>query len=834
MIYDASGERVNSLKSGPSRWLALAGIVASALALGLYARGGHAWPLGFVALVPWLLTLSRANTLISALLSGWLMSVAFVLAVFVWFGSAVGSFTGIGTPLALLVAAALAPLLQPQVLAFALVRHWVGARHGPWLRALAGACAWVACEWLLPKLLGDTLGHGLAPSASLRQVADLGGAAGITLLLILVNEALACAATRWRDGARALLPPLALAAAVPALMFGYGQLRLSTLPLEPDATTPWLRIGMLQSAIVDYEGMRREIGTYAVVRKVLDTHFGLSRAAIEHHGVDALLWSETVYPTTFGHPRSADGAALDQEILDFATASGVPLVFGTYDVDAGGEYNAAAFVEPKTGLLGFYRKTHPFPLTEYVPAWMEGPLVRSWLPWMGSWQPGSGARVFPLRAADGRELQVLPLICLDDVHPDLAIEGARLGAQAIIGLSNDAWFSADPNGARLHLAVATFRSIETRLPQLRVTTNGLSAYVDMTGEVVVSTALGDQAVLAGELPARDPPSTLMVRWGDWVGAAALAFLLALLARRVFSAWSGRAARAAAPLRAAEAPAAYAADLVVLTPSWRIATALLRLAAAAGLLTLLLLMLLRDGLQVNSLSQIRLYAGAVLLPLIAAWGIQRLFAAAATVEGGLLVLRQRAQRVEIPVASIVGVHVWRLPLPGVGVDLQLVSGRRWGLRLTDPHALLRALDAAGGAPRLDQHSRRIADYATARATAARRWLDHPLVKFALFPLVPALPAFRLHQHIAFGGTLGEYYTYGLKAWLIGLLIWWAAWSIGLMLFAAALRIGGEACTLLAQRWRPAQLVDFRYRLEWLLRLVFYFGVPAWLLLRIVVG
>lgn len=816
------------------RWLALAGIASSALLLGLYARGGHAWPLGFIALLPWLLTLNHTRTLAGALLSGWLMSVAFVLAVFVWFGTAVGSFTGSGTPLALLVAAALAPLLQPQVLAFALVRHWVGARNGPWLRALAGACAWVACEWLLPKLLGDTLGHGLAPSASLRQVADLGGAAGITLLLILVNEALACAVTRWRDGARALLPPLALAAAVPALMFGYGQLRLSTLQLEPDAATPYLRIGMIQSAIVDYEGMRREMGAYAVVRKVLDTHFGLSRAAIEHHGVDALLWSETVYPTTFGHPRSADGAALDREILDFATASGVPLVFGTYDVDAGGEYNAAAFVEPKTGLLGFYRKTHPFPLTEYVPAWLDGPRVRALLPWMGSWQPGSGARVFPLRAADGRELQVLPLICLDDVRPDLAIEGARLGAQAIVGLSNDAWFSADPNGARLHLAVATFRSIETRLPQLRVTTNGLSAYVDMTGEVVVSTALGDQSVLAGELPARDPPPTLMVRWGDWVGGAALAFLLVLVVHRVFSAWSRRTSSAAAPLLAADVAAAYAADVVVLTRSWRIATALLRLTAGAGLLALLLLMLLRDGLQVNSLSQIRLYAWAVLLPLIAAWAIQRVFAAAATVEGGLLVLRQRAQRIEIPVASIVLVHVWRLPLPGVGVDLQLVSGRRWGIRLADPHALLRALDAAGAALRLDEHSRRIADYAAARAAAARRWLDHPLVKFVLFPLVPALPAFRLHQHIAFGGTFGEYYTYGLKAWLIGLLIWWAAWSIGLMLFAAALRMGGEACTLLAQRWRPPQLVDFRYRLEWLLRLVFYFGVPAWLLLRIVVG
>jgi apolipoprotein N-acyltransferase len=823
---------LNTYSLAHPRWFTLAGIAASALLLGLYARGGHAWPLGFIALVPWLLALNQTRTLIGALASGWLTSVGFVLAVFAWFGTAVGAFTGSGTPMALLVAVLLAPLLQPQVLAFALARHLAGARHGPLLRALAGACAWVACEWLWPKLLGDTLGHGLAPAQSLRQIADLGGAAGITLLLILVNEALTLALTRWRAGARALLP-LTLAAVVPALMAGYGQLRLSTLQLEADAATPHLRIGLLQSAIVDYEGQRREIGAYAVVRKVLDTHFALSRAAIEHHGVDALLWSETVYPTTFGNPRSEDGAALDQEILDFVTATGVPLVFGSYDLDAAGEYNAAAFVEPGAGLLGFYRKTHPFPLTEYVPAWLDSPLIRGWLPWMGSWQPGSGARTFPLRAADGRELQVLPLICLDDVRPQLAIDGARLGAQAIIGLSNDAWFSADPQGARLHLAVATFRSIETRLPQLRVTTNGLSAYVDVTGQVVVSTAMGDQAVLAGELPVRDPPRTLMVRWGDWVGGAALGFLLLIAVAGSGRAWRhrpGRGAIAAAP----QAATPFAADVVVLTRPWRIATALLRLAAAGGLLALLLLMLLRDGLQVNSLAQIRLYGWGVLLPLIAAWAIQRLFAASARVESGLLVLRQRTQRIEIPVASIALIHVWRLPLPGVGVDLQLASGRRWGIRLTDPQALLGALSAAGGVLRMDAHSRRIADFAAARAAATRPWLDHPLAKFALFPLVPALPAFRLHQHIAFGGTFGEYYTYGLNAWLIGLLIWWAAWSIGLMLFAAVLRIGAETCALLAQQWRPTQQVDIRRRLEWLGRLLFYFGVPAWLLLRIVVG
>jgi hypothetical protein len=64
-----------------------------------------------------------------------------------------------------------------------------------------------------------------------------------------------------------------------------------------------------------------------------------------------------------------------------------------------------------------------------VPAWLDGPVLRRLLPWAGRWQPGSGARVLPLRLRDGREVPVQPLICRDSVDPSLAIAAARLGAQ---------------------------------------------------------------------------------------------------------------------------------------------------------------------------------------------------------------------------------------------------------------------------------------------------------------------------------------------------------------------------------------------------------------------
>lgn len=802
--------------------------------LGLYSRGGNAYLLGFIGLVPWLLTLDATRTAAGAARSGLAMSLAFVAAVFAWFGFAVAGYLGIPEATGFLVLLAAAPLLQPQLLVFALVRHIAGRHHGPVVRALAGAAAWVATEWLVPRLFDDTIGHGLHPSYALRQLADLGGAPGITVLLILINECIAAAIARRGEGARALLRLLAVAASMLVLMFGYGAARLSMLTDTPGTADTSLRIGMVQSNIVDYERLRREMGAYEVVRHVLDTHYAMSREAIDRHRVDALLWSETVYPTTYHHPKSEGGAELDREIQAFVSSAGVPLVFGTYDLDEAGEYNAAAFLEPaRTAPLGFYRKTDLFPLTEYVPRWLDGPTFRSWLPWTGSWRPGDGARVFPLRLSGGREIPVMPMICLDDTDAGLAIDGARLGAWAILGMSNDSWFTSYPIGANLHLRVAAFRSIETRLPQLRVTSNGVSAVIDATGTIVAATAMGEQKLLIGEVSVKQPPATLMVAWGDWVGRTA--FVLLLL-QAMF--WVGKALKrtkhSASPSSATTTVhAAFRAEAIVLAPVWRIAAGLLRAFAFCSLFWMGAALLFQSE-QMNPLAQIRMFAALFLAPLAAAWCIARAFAATLRIEGDALVLEQRERRTEIPLKHIAALEPWTLPLPSTGVWLRMESGRRWsrGLALDDPAALVDALIHAGAPVSVAEAStgRALAYARTRLAVARHRLLDHPLVKFVLFPLVPALPAFRLHQHIAFGGTFGEYHTYGLQAYLTALGIWWASWAIGLVIFAALLRVIIETGTWLSVLLRRESAIEIRRMLEVLGRVVFYVGVPAWLLIR----
>jgi apolipoprotein N-acyltransferase len=488
------------------------------------------YALVWVVLVPWLLALDATTTWTGAVASGASMALAFGVTVFAWFPRAMADYAGAPLWIVALAAALAAPAFQPQFLAFALARH--GARRrglGAAGVATVGAAAYVATEWLLPKLFGDTLGMALYASPLLRQAADVAGVGGLTLVVVLVNECVCASVRGVRRGAAAVGAPLLVAGFLVASLATYGAVRRGELATA--TTTPPLTVGIIQADVAHYDRLAAEVGTFDAVRRILDAHFALSDELLARQHPDVLVWPETVYPTTFGHPKSADGAAFDRAIGGFVVHAGLPLIFGSYDADGGREYNAAVFLEPGAGdtvTFDVYRKATLFPLTERVPPWLDGPQLRAWLPWVGSWVPGAGAPVTALHLAGGRVLRVAPLICYDAIDPRNAARAVRAGAELIVTLSNDSWL-ADGEGAHLHFVVSAFRSIETGRPQVRATTTGISAVVTPTGDVLTAAGVHEHAgLVAAVAPVAGPPPPA-VRWGDRLGPLALAMAAAMLA-----------------------------------------------------------------------------------------------------------------------------------------------------------------------------------------------------------------------------------------------------------------------------------------------------------------
>ena len=484
-----------------------------------------------MALTPWLAALDRLRSPRATLAAALLMAAAVELAMFAWFADAVEAYTGTPRLVGLALLTVCAPILQPQIVTFALGR-WLARRRGAGAARLAmiGACVWVGTEWACPKLFDDTLGYALWPAVWLRQGADVAGVPGLTFVLLLANECALAAARAVRAGElrRAMAPAAALVGLLLALL-GYGAARerqVATAARRGDA----IRIGIVQADISRYDRMAAERGTGGAVDIILDAHVVLSRKLLRRGALDLLVWPETVYPTTFGTPKSAEGATFDRAIAGFVARAGVPLVFGAYDVGDGAEFNAAVFLEPSRGAaLEFetYRKAALFPLTERVPAWLDGARMRRWLPWLGTWAPGSGGDVVKIALPDGRRLPVAPLICYDALVPGQVRAAVRAGAEVIVTLSNDARFGAGP-AAWLHLVGAAFRSVETRRPQVRSTNTGISAVIDAGGSIVAQLGVGQRAVLAATVAAEGRATTPALRCGFWLGPLAFGLAIALL------------------------------------------------------------------------------------------------------------------------------------------------------------------------------------------------------------------------------------------------------------------------------------------------------------------
>ena len=546
--------------------VALGAALVTAAALALDERIEWPWMLlGWVALVPWLAVLDRARSLRQALFSGMLMSLAFVLVTLNWFASSIQAFTGAPRMVALLVMALLAPILEPQFITCALARHLARRRAaGPstvlrasfWRFAIIGACAYIGTESVWPKLFGDSLGYGLYPSMWMRQAADLAGVYGLTFVLVVANECmfaifralggapLTFSVVRGSDGRGTVIrdtvaPAVCVLASILALL-GYGAVRCAQYEAKARSGKT-VTAGLIQADVSQYDRMAAELGTFEAVRRILDTHFALSNETLARARLDFLIWPETVYPTTFGSPKSEAGAAFDREIAGFVTSIGIPLVFGAYDAEAGDEFNAAIFLQPaedNSVTFDAYRKASLFPLTERVPELFESHIIRSWLPWLGTWKPGKGPVVLPLTLRGGRTILVAPLICYDAVDPALAIAAVRRGAELIVTLSNDFWFRYGP-APHGHLVYAAFRSIETRRPQLRATNTGISGVITATGEFLSTAGVHRRATLTGTVTSERQATTLMLAWGEWFGPTALCVGFALLAAQILGGRYGR-------------------------------------------------------------------------------------------------------------------------------------------------------------------------------------------------------------------------------------------------------------------------------------------------------
>jgi apolipoprotein N-acyltransferase len=384
---------------------------------------------------------------------------------------------------------------------------WLSSRHSGFASiagAIKSAIVWTAVITAFPLVLPGSLAHSQYQYPLAIQVLDLGGVPLLMFVMQLCNWLLVVAVARRRTSPRTALTALALATTVVAANFAYGHLRLAQInQAEPLAGEgPSFSVGIVQP---DIPVERRDLVATQSAQRTLEAMTRQLAAA----GAQLIIWPEV--PIHLSH----SSAPADQRWLqELVRSTGTPLLLTGYVMVGVAPGQRPIYFNSVDWLRAdrpaeIYHKRHLLPFAEYMPGEQLFPYLRKIFPQASHYSPGEQARVF--RLDNGAVL--IPAICYEAVFSRLVAEGVRLGGNILVNQVDDAWFGRTA-GPEIHLALALYRSVEFRLPIIRVANSGISGIILPTGEFAAGSRTAQYTPLTAlhQITVRTPDS-VYARYG---------------------------------------------------------------------------------------------------------------------------------------------------------------------------------------------------------------------------------------------------------------------------------------------------------------------------------
>jgi len=446
--------------------------------------------------------------------------------------------------------------------AWAVTRSESDARQSRWPLAARTAVLLVGCEWFRARVFLDGYpwfmpAQPLVEWPLVAQGADLLGAAGMGVLPAAAAGAIADAflsrasgraAARWKAGALA-----ACCLWLAALAYGWARLADADAPVAANLRVLAVQTNVAQS---NKDAPDRRTQDRQFERLLALTVEGLREARANDRGVDLVAWPETIVPG-FGFER--DAILLQKErglwpadrfvapVEALAQRSGTPILLGSSaylglrvegDRYAWNRLFNSGYLVRGPGDHDRIDKILLTPFGETMPyisgwKWLEQRLLDFGARGMQfNLQAGERGRLLEVRGVDGPVRVGVP-ICFEDTvsRAVQSIVSAGDGAQALVNLSNDGWFGDYAPGRAQHEQAARWRTIEHRVPMVRVANTGVTSAFDGFGRRLAGPLppLAEGCLLV-ELPigARAGPFS---RTGDVASWAMFLASILLLVRR---------------------------------------------------------------------------------------------------------------------------------------------------------------------------------------------------------------------------------------------------------------------------------------------------------------
>ena len=359
----------------------------------------------------------------------------------------------------------------------------VGRRTPVRLLAMLGlAGTWVVIEWTRSWLFGGFPWMPLAATQwerlSVLQVAAYTGAAGVSFVIVATNVAFAAYAHRlFREGGVGLGRRSQEFLLAMFLLLVCLSVMIQETTHRSRYTVPFANVAFVQPdvpAMVKWDRTKEP----AIIQTLASTTIEAGKL-----GPDLILWPESTTP----YPLRGGDSSMARFVGQLSARTKVPMLVGADAIerpDSGHEnyYNAAFVVDPQLGVqTAYYAKRRLVQFGEYIP-------IRPIFGWIGKFVPlgddfTPGDDSMPLIVPMSRGAAAFGvLICYEDLFPRLAREEVLSGADALVVVTNDAWYG-EGAAAYQHAAHSVLRAIETRRPVLRCGNAGWSGWIDEFGSI---------------------------------------------------------------------------------------------------------------------------------------------------------------------------------------------------------------------------------------------------------------------------------------------------------------------------------------------------------------
>jgi apolipoprotein N-acyltransferase len=363
------------------------------------------------------------------------------------------------------------------------MRRMVGRPTPVRLVAVLGlAGAWVVVEWTRSWLFGGFPWMPLAATqwemTSMLQVAAYTGAGGISFVVVAANIGIAAFVNRlFREGEvglRRRSPELLLAL---FLILVCLSVHVQETANRGRYTVAFARVAFVQPDIptaVKWDPAKEP----EIIRTLVSTTLaaGATRP-------DLILWPESTLPWALhgGDP------SMRKFVEDVSARAKAPMLIGADAIerpDAKHEawYNAAYVVDPQLGVqTAYYAKRRLVQFGEYIPLRPLFGWIGKFTPLGSDFSPGKDPSPLVVPMKSGAAAFGV-LICYEDLFPALAREEVLSGADALVVLTNDAWYG-EGAAAYQHAAHSVLLAAETRRPVLRCGNAGWSGWIDEFGNI---------------------------------------------------------------------------------------------------------------------------------------------------------------------------------------------------------------------------------------------------------------------------------------------------------------------------------------------------------------